>query len=78
MNRLKTLFRKPELEAFIAFLSIGIFSWPILTILETTRNGFIFFYFFAAWGFMILLLFLISISHKKPESEQAPEYEPES
>jgi hypothetical protein len=77
MQRFKTLFRKPELQAFFACLVFLIFSWPILTILEPTRNGFVFFYLFAAWGLVIVLLLLIAISHRKMESGQSSESETE-
>ena len=75
MNRFKILFRKPELHAFIACLILMLFGWPILTILETTRKGFIFFYLFVCWGLVIVILFLIAISHQ--ELEQGIESEPE-
>lgn len=77
MGRLKTLFRKPEFQAFIACLVLLIFSWPILTILEPMRNGFVFYYFFVAWGFIIFILLLIAISHRRPGSGQTDESEPE-
>jgi uncharacterized membrane protein len=77
MQRFKTLFRKPEFQAFIACLVFLIFSWPILTILESTRNGFVFFYLFVAWGIVIVILLLIAISHRKSESEQTSESEME-
>lgn len=77
MKRFKALFRKPELHAFIACLILLIFSWPILTILESTQNGIVFFYLFASWGLVIALLFLIAISHRKLESEQTNQSEPE-
>ncbi len=77
MKRFKTLFRKPELQTFFACLVFLIFSWPILTIFEPMRNRFVFFYLFGAWSFVIVLLLLIAISHRKLESEQIPESEPE-
>jgi hypothetical protein len=73
MQRFKTLFRKSELQAFFACLVFLIFSWPILTILEPTRNGFVFFYLFAAWGLVIILLLVIAMSHRKMESGQSSE-----
>ncbi len=77
MGRLKTLFGKPEFQAFIACLVLLIFSWPLLTILEPMRNGFVFYYFFVAWGFVILILLLIAISHRRPGSGQSDESGPE-
>lgn len=77
MQRFKTLFRKPGLQAFFASLFFLIFSWPLLTILETKRNGFVFFYLFVAWGLLIVLLLLIAISHRKLEPGQTSESETE-
>lgn len=77
MGRLKTLFRKPEFQAFIACLVLLVFSWPLLTIFEPMRTGFVFFYFFVAWGLVIFLLLMIAISHRRTESEQTDESEPE-
>jgi Na+/melibiose symporter-like transporter len=77
MQRFKTLFRKPEFHAFIACLILLIFSWPILTILEPTKNRFVFFYLFATWGLVIILLLLIAISHRKLGSEQSSKSETE-
>lgn len=77
MQRFKALFRKPELHTFIACLVLLIFGWPLLTILEPTRNGFVFSYFFTAWGFAIVLLLLIAISHRHRQSEQTTRSEPE-
>jgi Na+/melibiose symporter-like transporter len=53
------------MQVFIAGMVFIIFSWPILTILESTPNGFVFFYLFSGWGLVIVILFLISISHQK-------------
>jgi hypothetical protein len=77
MQKFKTFFRKPDLHVFIACLALLIFSWPTLTILESTRNSFVFFYLFGAWGFVIVLLLLIAISHRNEESKQAAESEHE-
>jgi hypothetical protein len=77
MQKFKTLFRKPELQRFVACLVLLIFSWPILTILESTGHGFVFFYLFGAWGVVIVLLLLIAVSHRKSGSEQAAESESE-
>jgi hypothetical protein len=41
------------------------------------RNGFVFYYFFVAWGFIIFILLLIAISHRRPGSGQTDESEPE-
>lgn len=76
MQKFKILFRKPEFQAFIACLVLLIFSWPILTILEPMRNGFVFYYLFVAWGFMIVFLLLIAISHRQLDSGMDSESEP--
>ncbi|MFO8084635.1 MAG: hypothetical protein R6U27_09995 [Desulfobacterales bacterium] len=73
----KTLFRKPAFQTFIACLILLIFSWPILTIFESGRNGFVFFYFFFVWGLVIVILLLIAIGNKKQESAKKAESEPE-
>jgi hypothetical protein len=71
MQKFKPLFRKPDFHAFVACLALLIFSWPILTILESIRSSFVFFYLFGAWGFVIVLLMLIAISHRDGRSEHA-------
>lgn len=76
MKKSKTLFCKPEFQAFIACLVIFVFSWPILTILEPMRNGFVFYYFFVAWGIVIVFLMLIAIDHRQLASGKASESEP--
>ncbi len=76
MQTLKILFRKLEFQAFIAGLAFMIFSWPILTILEPMRNGLVFYYFFVAWGLVIVCLLLIAISHRPLDSGMAPKSEP--
>jgi hypothetical protein len=77
MQKFKTLFRKSDLHMFIACLAFLIFSWPILTILESTRSSFVFFYLFGAWSFVIVLLMLIAISHRNGGSEHAAKSEHE-
>lgn len=64
MQTFKTCFRKPEFQALVACLALLFFSWPILTILEPMRNGFVFYYFFVVWGVVIGFLLLIAISHR--------------
>ena len=78
MQRFKALFRKTELHAFIACLVLLIFSWPILTIIEPMRNGFVFFYLFAAWGLVIILLLMIAISYRGSGSERSAKSDPEA
>jgi Na+/melibiose symporter-like transporter len=76
MQKFKAHFRKSGLPTFIACLVLLIFSWPILTILESTRSSFVFFYLFGAWGVVIILLLLIAISHRNGRPEQTePEHE---
>jgi hypothetical protein len=70
MQKFKTLFRKSDLHTFIACLVLLIFSWPILTILESTHSSFVFFYLFGAWGLVIVLLLLITIGIRYKGSEQ--------
>jgi hypothetical protein len=76
MQKFKRLFRKPEFHAFIACLVLLIFSWPMMTILEPMRNGVVFYYFFVAWGLVIVLLMLIAISHRQLESGKTSASEP--
>jgi hypothetical protein len=76
MQKFKRLFRKPEFQAFIACLVLLIFSWPMMTILEPMRNGVVFYYFFVAWGLVIVLLMLIAISHRQLESGKTSASEP--
>jgi hypothetical protein len=71
MQKFKALFRKSDWHTFIACLVLLIFSWPILTILESTRSSVVFFYLFGAWGLVIVLLLVIAISHRNGGSEQA-------
>jgi cytochrome bd-type quinol oxidase subunit 2 len=70
MQKFKTLFRKSDWHTFIAYLVLLIFSWPTLTILESTHSNVVFFYLFGAWGLVIVLLLLIAISHRDGGSEQ--------
>jgi hypothetical protein len=76
MQKLKILFCEPEFQAFIACLVLVIFSWPILTILESMRNGFVFYYFFVAWVIVIIFLMLIAIGHRLLESGKTSDSEP--
>ncbi len=73
MQRFIALFCKPEWHAFIACLVLLLFSWPILTILETPAKGFVFFYFFTAWGLVILVSLLVAVCHQKSFSDQNAE-----
>jgi hypothetical protein len=73
MQKFKILFRKPDFHAFIACLALLFFSWPFLTILESIRSSFVFFYLFGAWVVVIIVLLLIAISHRNEESKQAAE-----
>jgi hypothetical protein len=77
MQKSKTLFLKSDWHTFIACLAFLIFSWPVLTILESNRSSFVFFYLFGAWGFVIVLLMLIALSHRNGGSEHAAQSEHE-
>lgn len=44
---------------FIFLFFLGLFSWPLLTILEGTGNFFDFLYLFIIWLVLILVLFCI-------------------
>jgi hypothetical protein len=76
MQTLKTLFCRPEFQAFAAGLAMLIFSWPVVTILAPVRSAVVFYYFFASWGLVIVLLLLVAISHRPSDSKMARESEP--
>ncbi len=63
MERLKNILKKPELHLFVFCLSLILLNWPLITITNETISAGIFVYLFLVWCIMVLLLFLIAISH---------------
>lgn len=63
MERLKNLLKKPGLHLFLFCLGLVLLSWPLITIANETISAGIFIYLFLIWCIMVLLLFLIAISH---------------
>jgi hypothetical protein len=55
--------KKPELHLFVFCLSLVLLTWPLITITNETISAGIFIYLFLVWCIMVLLLFLIAISH---------------
>mgnify|MGYP000112020142 CR=1 FL=1 len=77
MQRFKALFQKSGFHAFIAYLVMLLFSWPLLTLFGDVRSGALFIYFFALWGLVIVFLLLIAITHRDMKSEPPETSEPE-
>jgi hypothetical protein len=62
MERLKNLLRQTEFRILLFFVSLILFSWPIVNFSDLKRLDIMFVYLFLAWGAVILLLFLVGRS----------------
>lgn len=60
MERLRNLFRQTGFHIFLFFLSLVLFGWPVVNFSDVQRLEIMFYYLFAAWGFVIFLLFVVS------------------
>lgn len=73
MNKLKQLLRQAEFHAFLAMLSLLVFSWPFLIAADLHNPRERFLHLFLPWLVAILVLFLVSISQEPGECEPPDE-----
>ncbi len=62
MNRLCRLFQRPALHAALLVFSLILFSRPFFASAEARMPEPLFYYLFAAWGVVVALLLLVSVS----------------
>lgn len=62
MERLKSLLRQPEFRILLFFVSLVLFSWPVVNFSDLKRLDIMFVYLFLAWGAVILVLYLVGRS----------------
>lgn len=66
MERLRRLLRQREFHVLL-FCLVGVtWSWPFVRFSNLARLENMFHYLFFTWGLAVFLLFLVSLSLKKP------------
>ncbi len=60
MERLRKLFKQTGFHIFLFFLSLILFGWPLVHFSNVKRLEVMFYYLFAAWALVIVLLFVVS------------------
>jgi hypothetical protein len=73
MERLWNLFRQTGFHIFLFFLSLVLFGWPVVHFTDVKRLEVMFYYLFAAWGFVIVLLFVVSRGLSDPAETEETE-----
>lgn len=73
MERLWNLFRQTGFHIFLFFLSLVLFGWPVVHFSDIKRLEIMFYYLFAAWGFVIFLLFVVSRGLSDPAETEETE-----
>lgn len=73
MERLKNLLRQTEFRILLFFVSLILFSWPIVNFSDLKRLDIMFVYLFLAWAAVILLLFLVGKSLDDQRSSEETE-----
>ena len=73
MKTIRNLLRQSEFQVFLCVLSLALFSWPIAVLPNMEHPGRVFLYLYGSWGFIILMLFFVSIalaSEEETDSNQ--------
>lgn len=73
MERFKSLLRQTEFHVLLFCVSIVLFGWPVVNFSDLHRLEIRFVYLFAAWGVVILLLYLVGRSLGEPTAPEENE-----
>lgn len=69
MDKLKVLLRQPEFHGLLLFISLLLFTYPLLIALNRGGTAIILLSFFFPWAVIIVMLFLASRSYVTEENE---------
>ncbi len=69
MKKIRLLLIQPFFHFFLFLFSLMLFNWPIISIAEIQHSMTLFSYLFYVWGVIIFVLFLISRSLSKADSD---------
>ncbi|MCB0190325.1 MAG: hypothetical protein KDJ65_00120 [Anaerolineae bacterium] len=69
MDKLKALFRHPEFHGLFLFISVLLFVYPLLIVLNHGGTAIVLLSFFFPWALIILMLFAVSRSYTPEENE---------
>jgi hypothetical protein len=66
MKQLRDLIGQREFHVVVFFVSLALFSWPLISVSDLENLGSIFVYLFGCWAVVIGLQFLISRCVRSP------------